>query len=834
MNRILFFTLFVFCAVNSYTQTISGTVKDVNGNVLSYASVTVKGTSKGAITNSEGKYTVNLSPGIYTLVCQYVGYKKQEKLITLTNKNFIADFSLSVQEVTMQEVIVKRGDDPALEIIRKAIKKRDDYNKQVDSFTVDVYIKGLLRSKKVPDRVVGQRVDKKELQKSGLDSLGRGILFLSESQTKVSYKKPDTYKYEVISSRQAGGGYGISFPFFINFYTNNVEVFKGLNPRGFISPIADNAFHYYKFHYEGSFTENNQTVDKIKVTPRRKNEPLFNGYIQIVDGEWRIHSLELTLTKDQQLELIDTARITQMHSPIAQDIWKPQNQVVYLAANTFGFQWSGNFLNVYSNYNLNPGFTKKTFNRTIMKYDTAFNKKDTAYWSFVRPVPLEPDEKKDFILKDSLYKRLKDSMFTKISLDSFNKKQPPVTFKQLLNTGIQRHHFSKNGYLLYKLNPLIFAAQFNTVEGLAADIFQSINFTPRNGKKQFYFNADTRYGFSNHHFNAFGTLGIKPKRNYFNHYLQFSGGKRVSQFNRDNPIDPFTNTVYSLFYKKNYMKIYENRFAQIEYNSSLENGLKWNVNTNYEDRFPLQNTTDFSFREKNQTILPNHPYELANIPFNRNQALVTTLTISYQPGQRYIELPDAKISVGSKYPTLQLQYSKGIKNVLGSDADFDKWRFSVYDNMNFKLGGEFRYRIAMGGFLNAAQVDIPDFQHFNGNQTYNALKYLNSFQLAPYYRYSNTAKLYTELHAEHHFNGLLSNKIPLFNQLKWNFLAGANILYINHNNYYAEAFAGVENIFKIMRVDFIWAYQAEPGRYFAVRMGFGGVIGDALHINNLK
>ena len=70
----------------------------------------------------------------------------------------------------------------------------------------------------------------------------------------------------------------------------------------------------------------------------------------------------------------------------------------------FGFDFSGGFVNVYTDYNINPGFAKKYFGRTIMKYDTAFNKKDTSYWNKIRPVALELDERRDFVFKDSLSK----------------------------------------------------------------------------------------------------------------------------------------------------------------------------------------------------------------------------------------------------------------------------------------------------------------------------------------------------------------------------------------------------------------------------------------------
>jgi len=171
-----------------------------------------------------------------------------------------------------------------------------------------------------------------------------------------------------------------------------------------------------------------------------------------------------------------------------------------------------------------------------------------------------------------------------------------------------------------------------------------------------------------------------------------------------------------------------------------------------------------------------------------------------------------------------LEYSKGIPR-LGSDVDFDKWKFSVFDELNLKLGGEFKYRIGIGGFLNTKKVEIPDYQHFNGNQLYSIKKYLNAFQLAPYYEYSNTESFFTVLHIEHHFNGLITNKIPLFNKLKWYLVAGGNAFYVNPSKYYYEAFLGVENIFKLFRLDFINAYQPGLNYQFGVKIGAGGLIG---------
>lgn len=351
-------------------------------------------------------------------------------------------------------------------------------------------------------------------------------------------------------------------------------------------------------------------------------------------------------------------------------------------------------------------------------------------------------------------------------MDPLNKRQPTITPTGLLLGGLTRRYFSKTGSIRYNLDPLLLSLQYNTVEGFSPDLLHTVSISRHRWKNNLNLMLNSRYGFLNHHFNSWGKIVIKPKQDFLDRYFAVSGRKRVLQFNRDNPIDLITNTMATLYFKRNYMKIYENWFGEIEYRNSFENGLQWKVLATDEDCLPLVNTTDFSMGKKHRTFTPNHPYGLAHVPFTRHQALVGSIVLSFQPGQRYIEFPDRKVPVGSKYPPLELQYSKGIRGVFASDVDFDKWRFSVSDNLNLKLGGLFRYRISIGGFLNNNKVEIPDFQHFNGNQTYRGLKYLNSFQLAPYNRYSNTEAFYAVFRGEHHFKGLLTNTVPVINKLK--------------------------------------------------------------------
>ena len=76
----IFFSLFILITLSSSAQKISGTVFNKNGDLLPYASVTIKGTSIGASANNKAKFSFNVLPGTYTIVCQHIGFAKQEKI----------------------------------------------------------------------------------------------------------------------------------------------------------------------------------------------------------------------------------------------------------------------------------------------------------------------------------------------------------------------------------------------------------------------------------------------------------------------------------------------------------------------------------------------------------------------------------------------------------------------------------------------------------------------------------------------------------------------------------------------------------------------------------
>ncbi|MGB0166572.1 MAG: DUF5686 family protein, partial [Luteibaculum sp.] len=127
--------------------------------------------------------------------------------------------------------------------------------------------------------------------------------------------------------------------------------------------------------------------------------------------------------------------------------------------------------------------------------------------------------------------------------------------------------------------------------------------------------------------------------------------------------------------------------------------------------------------------------------------------------------------------------------------------------LDLKLFGDFSYSGFVGFFPFSESLSFFDFKHFAGNQIPFINNRQRAFQALPYYNFS-TGKDYIELHAEHHFNGFLFNKIPLLNKwLNWQFYAGANFLSTAANPDYYEAYVGLENIFSVFSVQVAAPYS---------------------------
>jgi hypothetical protein len=368
---------------------------------------------------------------------------------------------------------------------------------------------------------------------------------------------------------------------------------------------------------------------------------------------------------------------------------------------------------------------------------------------------------------------------------------------------------------------LLSSLNYNTVEGAV------INFSPRlfkwyeaGGRRSLSINPDIRYGITNGHLNPSINVGYTFGKKYYQS-ISIAGGRKVYQFSNAGVISERLNSLTTLFRMNNFMKIYEANFLRATYTTGIGNGLLISGSFQFQDRYPLENLADpvdwSSNTEKSYT--PNYPTDLTSTNMPRNQASVFTVGINWRPGGNYIEYPDGTtVGIGSKYPTITASITKGIHGLFGSDVDYTKWRIGVNDELNLKLAGQLNYNIGVGGFFDAAKTYIPDYQHYQGNQTIFGTGTLASYQLLPYYKWSNTAAFNASLHAEYHLNGLLSNKIPFFKKLNWFFVTGIHTLHVAKQTDYLEWTFGIENIFKIFRVDFVQGIESGGGKPTGFRL----------------
>ena len=412
------------------------------------------------------------------------------------------------------------------------------------------------------------------------------------------------------------------------------------------------------------------------------------------------------------------------------------------------------------------------------------------------------EEIRDYRKKDSLEQLSKNPTY----LDSLDRIQNKISITGILLTGQQFSREKKRETFYFR--SLTEQASFNVVEGLVVNLGGS--YTKRLdstvGRRSIRISPTIRYGFSNHHFNAWVTGTYTFGKKYVT-TLSLSGGKRVFQFNNASPIGPRSNTIATLLGRKNLLKLYEAWYVRGAYTKGIGDGLTWSAGFEFQDRRPLDNTTDFSiFKPKDREFTPNYPNELVNENIQEHQSFMVTLGLTWQPGARYIEMPDRKINIGSKWPIFSLGYSRTFDEVIGSDVNYSKWRLTITDIIRMKLIGVLNYRLGIGGFIHNEKVEVPDYQHFNGNISRIATEYLNSFQILPIYEFSNISKFYALGHVEYHLNGFITNKIPGFRRLNWYLVTGVNAFHYNRTDY-SEFFVGLENILKSFRIDYYWSLK---------------------------
>lgn len=815
--------VFKILGIESDYSSLSGVVYDKNGDPLPFATVVLDGTTNGTTTNTKGEYHFELKKGKYKFNFQFVGFESQSHEVDL-NKPQTLNITLKAENTLLKEVTISgKFNDPAYGIIKHAQEKRKDYLKSVQTYRVKAYMKSINRFDEMPKKLP-PFIPKSDMP----DSTDLGLIYLSESQSIISRKGKNDSKEEMISSKVAGKSQGYSWNRAmdegLNFYENRVML-EGLNERGFISPIAANALLFYRYEYLGELQQDGRKVNKIRVIPRRKNDPTFRGFIYIGENSWHISAVDFGL-ENQHIEFFDTLSLKQEYVGVKgvdeQEHFMLMSSRIYAHLRIFGFGIGVNSVRSFSDYDLDPLFTKSFFNNEVFYIHESANKKDSNFWKMNRPVLLTPEEEKYYYKGDSVEVRKQSKAY----LDSLDRTTNKVNFGDLID-GF--YYYKRYRNLEISTNGIPEMIGFNTVEGLTGNL----RFRVRKGdddRTKYIWTNRLRYGFSNKRWNATTSLTL-PLNRHKQQSISFGGGRFIEQFNNYQPITMAINTAYSLFRRENFMKLYGKDYLQVRYRQELVNGVYFNGSLKWENREPLQNTTDFAFANEraDRAYTSNNPQDPASTDqfFERHQAMVFDAQLRFVIKQKYARTPYRKVPEGTKYPIFTLNYRKGIKT-LGSDVNYDFLSLNMGHDLDLGLLGESKFDVAVGGFLNDKQVEFVDHKHFFGNQTLFLNYYpgfgrmrppLNQFQLLDYYSASTTGN-YLEAHYEHHFNGFLVNKLPLLRKTKFQVVGGVNYLKQKGLDH-VELSVGLENILKVFRVDFVTGYSNTEQLKGAVRLRLG-------------
>lgn len=795
--------------VSGQTYQLSGRVTDMQGQPIGFASVYIKNTTYGTSANEKGNYSFNLKPGNYDVVYRFVGYKQRIENISIGNSDVNRNVKMVADSFILKTVVVKaRRGDAAKEIMQHAIEKRSYYLNQVKEYSATVYIKGVQKLVRSPKKLLGRDV----ARVLELDSSGKGILYQSESLSTYDFQQPKKVKEVMIASKTAGQNTAFSYnkasDMEVNFYRNLFHV-QGLSPRGFVSPVAAEAMFFYNYKLLGSTTDNGVTVHKIQLLPKRQHDPVFRGVIYIVDGDWRIYATDLFITRDANINLVDTLEISQQYVPVRDSIWMPGSVQYNFKGDVLGFKFEGYYAGIYNNYNLNPQFPEGHFNGEIMRIDTAANKKDDAYWAQTRPLPLTPQEMRDYHKKDSTA-TIRQSLPYLDSVEHASNQLSPFNFTV---TGY-KYSDRKKGEVLY-FYPFYQTIYYNTVEGYG--LIPKAKFTKTFDDGRYYaITPALRYGFANKMFNA--NVNIAYSYNPPRQGMLFGAfGSDILDLSDAGTRSLTFNTLSSLLNENNFVKYYRSRYARLGYQRELANGILFNGEASYAIRDQLYNTSaNHIFDKKDKEYTSNNPVTpLAESPlFPHHNALTLKASVLFTFDQQYVTRPTGRVYEAPKLPQLRLNYRKGMSGV-----DYDFASADLFDD-RFSLGlfGFTAYKISVGKFFNHNTLYFMDYNHFVGNQGSVFDPDIGNFHYLPFYTYSANNE-YIEAHWEHNFTGNIFNYIPGVRKLKLEEIVGVNYLTESNKNNYYEFYFGIKRLF--FRLDYGFAYDGNNKVTQGFRMFYG-------------
>jgi hypothetical protein len=645
---LLFITFILFNNSPAQTFSVGGVIKDKSsGEPLSYANVRVLNSTLGTSSNLEGEYEIKLAAGNYELIASYIGYKTDTLSIYLNSDLTHIDFNLAQTDVTLPEIVIRPGENPAIAIISKAIERKRKRDKKIKSYEFEAYTKGILRA---PEDAAAEEntvsvnigdVSEEELKVAGI----------IENESKGYFQKPDNYK-EIITARKQTANFTSSINVLTggrimqNFYDDEIS-FLGIFLPG---PLADNSLDYYYFFIEEMVAIDNKKVYKIHMTPDNESDPGFSGSIFILNETYDLLKVDLELNSAANPGgIFDTINVYQQFYMYEDSIFMPVDYRLFATANYLNIARFGFELNtILYNYNINPKIDEDIFSKAIITVQPEADERDSLYWVTTQTIPNTREEEKAYDRIDSI-------------------QNVPKTFWDRFSFLSTRMNLTDN----FEVTAPLGIYHFNDVEGHSIDygfyIDDAFN-------RRFNSSLEFSYGFADKKFKKdfSGSILFGDYRTY---RFEVNAFDRTNILFGDSDVDPysqFAETVLSLFLKESPNDYYYSKGFSFRLSGEVFPVLS--LSAGYLNRTDnnASSNSDFSFFYKDDEYKPNSPVYETKI-----NALTAGFGFDFRD---YIEdgYSRRRISFGGSYITFGGNVTHSNTDLLGSGLDFTKYELNSY------------------------------------------------------------------------------------------------------------------------------------------------------------
>lgn len=788
---------FLLLLLNSWLSAqitrVSGTVIDKNAKEpVPFINVIFKGTAIGATTDTLGIFHFEGSTRSDSIVVSGVGYKKQI-IPVKSNQAQRIDIYLESDQLNLKEIVVKPGRNPAFRILDKIVAhKSQNRVSNLENYQWQEYEKFQIffgnYSKKFTDRK--QFKDYKFIfDHADSTADGKPLLpiYMSESiKAKfVISDPPPLNKVVHIAGKSTGESYE-QLTSIANRMVENVNVYDNfflVLDKSFISPINDNYQLYYKYYLEDSLFINGQKCFQIRFVPKWKEDLAFSGTMFIHDTTFAVKKIDLQINNEINLNYVKDFKVKQEFVNV-NDKWIQQKFETYATISPIKRKQSEEFtvhrLTSYKDILLDePTIIRGNFAVTT---HTPPEVNDGAYWEKARHDTLNSKEKYNYMIADTInyvpaIKKLKKAAITFAS-----------GYIELGKISIGQIH------TFYSFNPI---EQDRYKFGLKTNKYFS---------KQLQFGGYIAYGSSDERTKYGGNIL----------YVPVKGEKRLSIG------AGYTYDLAQMGISRNHIQL-DNILTSLTRTSALG---RLTFNEQYELFIDKYWSQDFGTRLGfvNTEIRPLGILSFnklidssANVVQQLNK--ITTSEIQFNARFSFQEnvynTEFKRTSLGSKYPIIELGMNFGVRGLLNADYDYQKVKLSLKGKLRINPIGYMQYNLEGGKTFGDVPYLLTELHPGNQTLVYDQ----EAFNLMKYFEFASDE--YVSLHLDHHFEGFFLNKIPLVKKAQLREVISARGVVGNlHDNVkeqmilptglsdpsqpYVECSAGLENIFKVVRIDYIW------------------------------